>query len=87
LTFVVQAQLRKDDIVMTTNKSTKTFAYGIATGAAAIGVLAGSVLTATSASAAAISWGQFGTPDPNTGEFISLFAGDKKSYVLLRGST
>jgi len=63
---------------MTTNRSTKTFAYGIATGAAAIGVLAGSVLTATSASAAAISWGQFSTPDPNTGEFISLFAGDKK---------
>lgn len=63
---------------MTTNRSTKTFAYGIATGAAAIGVLAGSVLTATSASAAAISWGQFSTPDPITGEFISLFAGDKK---------
>jgi hypothetical protein len=37
--------------MMTTNKSTKTFAYGIATGAAAIGVLAGSVFTATSASA------------------------------------
>ena len=63
---------------MTTNRSTKTFAYGIATGAAAIGVLAGSVLTATSASAAAISWGEFSTPDPVTGEFISLFAGDKK---------
>lgn len=63
---------------MTTNRSTKTFAYGIATGAAAIGVLAGSVLTATSASAAAISWGEFSTPDPMTGEFISLVAGDKK---------
>jgi hypothetical protein len=63
---------------MTTNRSKKTFAYGIATGAAAIGVLAGSVLTATSASAAAISWGEFSNPDPITGEFISLFAGDKK---------
>ena len=41
------------------NKLTKTLVFPIATGAAAIGVLAGSVLTATSASAAALRWSQF----------------------------
>jgi len=59
------------------NKLTKTLAFPIATGAAAIGVLAGSVLTATSASAATVSinWDQFkaGT---------TLQVGDKKvTYV------
>ena len=58
-----------NSVMMTTNKSTKTFAYGIATGAAAIGVLAGSVLTATSASA--ITWSEFKTPG------TVLAAGDK----------
>ncbi len=46
------------------NKLTKTLAFPIATGAAAIGVLAGSVLTATSASAASLSWDQFITGIP-----------------------
>lgn len=41
------------------NKLTKTLAFPVATGAAAIGVLAGSVLTATSASAASIGWAAF----------------------------
>ena len=41
--------------MMTTNKLTKTFASGALT----IGVLAGSVLTATSASAATLSWDDF----------------------------
>ena len=46
--------------MMTTSKQTKTFAYGIATGAAAIGVLAGSVFTATSASAMKmVNWSDF----------------------------
>lgn len=44
---------------MITNKLTKTLALPIATGAAAIGVLAGSVLTATSASAVTLSWADF----------------------------
>jgi len=52
------------------NKLTKTLAFPIATGAAAIGVLAGSVLTATSASAASLSWDQFITGIP-------LIEGDK----------
>jgi len=50
-----------NSVMMTTNKSTKTFA----TGAAAIGVLAGSVFTATSASAMVmVGWSDFksGTP-------------------------
>jgi hypothetical protein len=59
------------------NKLTKTLAFPIATGAAAIGVIAGSVLTATSASAATVSinWDEFkaGT---------TLQVGDKKvTYV------
>lgn len=41
------------------NKLTKTLAVPIATGAAALGVLAGSVLTATSASAASLLWPAF----------------------------
>jgi hypothetical protein len=45
--------------MMKTNKLTKTLAFPIATGAAALGVLAGSVLTATSASAASLSWSDF----------------------------
>ena len=46
--------------MMTTNKLTKTFASG----SLAIGVLAGAVLTATSASAAMLSWADWtsGTP-------------------------
>jgi len=52
------------------NKLTKTLAFPIATGAAALGVLAGSVLTATSASAASLSWDQFITGIP-------LIEGDK----------
>ncbi|GCL54756.1 hypothetical protein NIES3806_20990 [Microcystis aeruginosa NIES-3806] len=53
--------------MMTTNKLTKTFASG----SLAIGVLAGAVLTATSASAAMLSWADWtnGTP---------LIQGDKK---------
>jgi hypothetical protein len=59
--------------MMTTNKLTKTFASG----SLAIGVLAGAVLTATSASAAVISttWAKF-----KDGNFLAL--GDKKvEYV------
>jgi len=56
--------------MMKTNKLTKTLAFPIATGAAALGVLAGSVLTATSASAASLSWDQFITGIP-------LIEGDK----------
>jgi len=41
------------------NKLTKALAFPMATGAAAIGVLAGSVLTATSASAASLLWPAF----------------------------
>ncbi|MCA2721525.1 MAG: PEP-CTERM sorting domain-containing protein [Microcystis sp. M048S1] len=41
--------------MMTTNKLTKTFASG----SLAIGVLAGAVLTATSASAAVLTWGEW----------------------------
>jgi len=56
---------------MTTNKLTKTFASG----SLAIGVLAGAVLTATSASAAMLSWAQW------TGG-TALIEGDKKvTYV------
>jgi hypothetical protein len=57
--------------MMKTNKLTKTLAFPIATGAAALGVLAGSVLTATSASAASLNWDQFITGTP-------LVEGDKK---------
>ncbi|MCZ8224167.1 MAG: PEP-CTERM sorting domain-containing protein [Microcystis sp. LE19-84.1B] len=60
--------------MMTTNKLTKTFASG----SLAIGVLAGAVLTATSASAASVmsTWGEWvGTPTtPGT----PLEVGDKK---------
>jgi hypothetical protein len=57
--------------MMTTNKLTKTFASG----SLAIGVLAGSVLTATSASAMMLTWGQW------TGG-TALIEGDKKvTYV------
>ena len=62
--------------MMTTNKLTKTFASG----SLAIGVLAGAVLTATSASAAMLTWEQWvGTPTtPGT----PLEVGDKKvTYV------
>jgi hypothetical protein len=57
--------------MMKTNKLTKTLAFPIATGAAALGVLAGSVLTATSASAASLDWDDFITGTP-------LLEGDKK---------
>ncbi|MBE8993165.1 PEP-CTERM sorting domain-containing protein [Microcystis aeruginosa] len=62
--------------MMTTNKLTKTFASG----SLAIGVLAGSVFAATSASAANIlTWGQWTTLDPITGTYSNvLTAGDKK---------
>ena len=62
--------------MMTTNKLTKTFASG----SLAIGVLAGAVLTATSANAASIlTWGQWTTLDPITGTYSNvLTAGDKK---------
>jgi hypothetical protein len=57
--------------MMTTNKLTKTFASG----SLAIGVLAGAVLTATSASAAMLSWADW------TGG-TALIEGDKKvTYV------
>lgn len=54
--------------MMKTNKLTKTFASGALT----IGVLAGSVLTATSASAVSLHWDQFITGTP------LLLPGDKK---------
>ncbi|OPF16796.1 PEP-CTERM sorting domain-containing protein [Microcystis aeruginosa KW] len=57
--------------MMTTNKLTKTFASG----SLAIGVLAGSVLTATSASAAMLTWAAWTSGTP-------LIEGDKKvTYV------
>ncbi|GBL16471.1 hypothetical protein MTo_03795 [Microcystis aeruginosa NIES-1211] len=57
--------------MMTTNKLTKTFASG----SLAIGVLAGAVLTATSASAAMLSWADWTSGTP-------LIEGDKKvTYV------
>jgi hypothetical protein len=56
--------------MMTVNKLTKTFSSGLATGAAAIGVLAVSVLTATSASAVTITWLAWTSGTP-------LVAGDK----------
>lgn len=62
--------------MLTRNKLTKTLAFPIATGAAALGVLAGSVLTATSASAVDVTWTNFraGTP--------LLLPGDKQvTYV------
>ncbi|NCS30710.1 MAG: PEP-CTERM sorting domain-containing protein [Microcystis aeruginosa F13-15] len=58
--------------MMTTNKLTKTFASG----SLAIGVLAGAVLTATSASAAVLTWGEWTNPDPNLRK--DLIEGDKK---------
>ena len=61
--------------MMTTNKLTKTFASG----SLAIGVLAGAVLTATSASAMTLTWLDWtsGTPLEN---------GDKKvTYVSENG--
>jgi hypothetical protein len=60
--------------MMTTNKLTKTFASG----SLAIGVLAGAVLTATSASAAMLSWEQWTTFDPITQTYPNaLIEGDK----------
>ncbi|MCZ8189401.1 MAG: PEP-CTERM sorting domain-containing protein [Microcystis sp. LE19-338.1B] len=57
--------------MMTTNKLTKTFASG----SLAIGVLAGAVLTATSANAAMLSWADWTSGTP-------LIEGDKKvTYV------
>jgi len=57
--------------MMTTNKLTKTFASG----SLAIGVLAGAVLTATSANAAMLSWADWTGGNP-------LIEGDKKvTYV------
>ncbi|MBD2288709.1 PEP-CTERM sorting domain-containing protein [Microcystis wesenbergii FACHB-1317] len=63
--------------MMKTNKLTKTLAFPIATGAAALGVLAGSVLTATSASAVnVLTWTDFIT----AGNFLQN--GDKTvTYV------
>ena len=59
------------------NKLTKTLAFPIATGAAALGVLAGSVLTATSASAASLSWDQFITGIPIVeGDKTVTYVGD-----------
>jgi hypothetical protein len=58
--------------MMTTNKLTKTFASG----SLAIGVLAGAVLTSTSASAMTLTWQDWTTP----GNY--LIEGDKKvTYV------
>jgi len=58
--------------MMTTNKLTKTFASG----SLAIGVLAGAVLTATSANAAMLTWLEWvGTP---TTPGIPLIEGDKQ---------
>ncbi|MCZ8250196.1 MULTISPECIES: PEP-CTERM sorting domain-containing protein [unclassified Microcystis] len=58
--------------MMTTNKLTKTFASG----SLAIGVLAGAVLTATSANAAVLTWGEWTNPDPTLRK--DLIEGDKK---------
>lgn len=65
--------------MMTTNKLTKTFASG----SLAIGVLAGAVLTATSASAALLSWEVWTTFEPITQTYPNaLIEGDKKvTYV------
>jgi hypothetical protein len=66
--------------MMTTNKLTKTFASG----SLAIGVLAGAVLTATSASAASmLTWEAWTTFDPITGTYPNFLQdGDKKvTYV------
>ncbi|NCS30711.1 MAG: PEP-CTERM sorting domain-containing protein [Microcystis aeruginosa F13-15] len=62
--------------MMTTNKLTKTFASG----SLAIGVLAGAVLTATSANAAVLTWEEWTNPDPTLRK--DLIEGDKKvTYV------
>ena len=65
--------------MMTTNKLTKTFASG----SLAIGVLAGAVLTSTSASAMTLTWAQWTTLDPITGTYSNFLQnGDKKvTYV------
>jgi hypothetical protein len=61
--------------MMTTNKLTKTFASG----SLAIGVLAGAVLTSTSASADTKSWLDWTTFDPITNTYPNyLQEGDKK---------
>ncbi|CCI16217.1 conserved exported hypothetical protein [Microcystis aeruginosa PCC 9807] len=57
--------------MMTTNKLTKTFASG----SLAIGVLAGAVLTATSASAAMLTWAEWTNPDLTLRK--DLIEGDK----------
>ena len=64
--------------MMTTNKLTKTFASG----SLAIGVLAGAVLTATSASAASVmsTWGQWTSG-------TALQVGDKKVEYVAGSST
>jgi hypothetical protein len=58
--------------MMTTNKLTKTFASG----SLAIGVLAGAVLTATSASAAMLTWAEWTNSDLALRK--DLILGDKK---------
>jgi len=60
--------------MMTTNKLTKTFASG----SLAIGVLAGAVLTATSASAAMLTWQQWtgGTPLVEGDKIVTYKGGD-----------
>ena len=67
--------------MMTTNKLTKTFASV----SLAIGVLAGAVLTATSASAAVLTWGEWTNPDPTLRK--DLIEGDKKVTFKLNSIT
>lgn len=74
--------------MMKTNKLTKTLAFPIATGAAALGVLAGSVLTATSASAASLGWDVFITGTPLVeGDKTVTYVGDTFAAGAIPAST
>jgi hypothetical protein len=69
--------------MMTTNKLTKTFASG----SLAIGVLAGAVLTATSASAASmLTWEAWTTFDPITGTYPNFLQNGDKKVTYVSGS-
>ena len=69
--------------MMTTNKLTKTFASG----SLAIGVLAGAVLTATSASAASmLTWEAWTTLDPITGTYPNFLQNGDKKVTYVSGS-
>jgi hypothetical protein len=72
LTLILSNSVKlENSVMMTTNKLTKTFASG----SLAIGVLAGSVFAATSASAATLTWTEWTSGN-------ALVQGDKKiTYV------